>query len=117
MTGSSRGIGKAIALRLARDGFNVVINDISANKEGIDATVKEVEAIGRKSHGIVCDVTSFDDVKKMIDEVVERMGKIDVSVSLLLFFCIADSAVTCAEHDFPYPAGGKCWHRCRQGRT
>ncbi|KAK9896972.1 NAD(P)-binding protein [Cystobasidium minutum MCA 4210] len=81
VTGSSRGIGKAIALRLARDGFDVVINDIGANKEGIDAAVREVEQIGRKSHGIVCDVTSFDDVKKMIDEVVSKMGKIDVSVA------------------------------------
>lgn len=80
MTGSARGIGKAIALRLARDGFDIVINDIEGNKEGIDSTVKEVEAIGRKGHGIACDVSDYEAVGKMIDEVVAKMGKLDVSV-------------------------------------
>lgn len=72
-------------MRLARDGFDVVVNDVAANKEGIDSTVKEIEAIGRRSHGIICDVTKFDDVEKMIDEVFEKMGKLDVSVSLIFF--------------------------------
>ena len=78
-------------MRLARDGHDIVINDIAANKEGIDSTVKEVEAIGRKAHGIVCDVTSFDDVKKMIDEVVSKMGKLDVTVRI---FSLATSFTT-----------------------
>jgi NAD(P)-dependent dehydrogenase (short-subunit alcohol dehydrogenase family) len=48
VTGSSRGIGRAIAIRLAEDGFAVVINDISANQPGIDSTVKEItSSVGR----------------------------------------------------------------------
>lgn len=83
MTGSAQGIGKAIALRLARDGFNVVINDIKQNQSGIDAVVKEVEAIGegRKAHGIACDVSEYDAVKAMIEETVKTLGKLDVAVA------------------------------------
>ena len=54
VTGSSRGIGRGIALRLAVDGFTVVVNDISANSKGIDSVVQEIEATGRKAFGIVC---------------------------------------------------------------
>lgn len=81
VTGSARGIGKAIALRLARDGFDVAINDISANQKGIDETVKEVQAIGRKSAGFVCDVSDYSAVEKMIKDIVAKLGKLDVSVA------------------------------------
>jgi len=83
VTGSAQGIGKAIALRLARDGFNVVINDIKQNQSGIDAVVKEVEAIGegRKAHGIACDVSEYDAVKAMIEETVKTLGSLDVAVA------------------------------------
>jgi NADP-dependent 3-hydroxy acid dehydrogenase YdfG len=56
----------------------------------MDSTVKEVEAIGRKSFGITCDVSDYDQVKDMIAQVVKKMGKIDVTVGLYFWsFCDA----------------------------
>jgi len=81
VTGSARGIGKSIALRLARDGFDVVINDISAAQSSIDETVKEVEKVGRKSWGIAADVSNFDEVKRLVAETVKKSGRLDVMVA------------------------------------
>jgi len=55
-TGSARGIGKAIAQRLAQDGHDVAINDIEALKSEGEALVKELEQLGVKSKFYLCDV-------------------------------------------------------------
>lgn len=52
VTGSARGIGKAIALRLARDGYNVAVNDLAVNKDGAAETVKEIQQLGREAVSI-----------------------------------------------------------------
>ena len=58
-----------------------MINDISAAQTFIDETVKEVEAVGRKSWGIVADVSNFDEVKRLVAETVEKSGRLDVMVA------------------------------------
>ena len=75
VTGSSRGIGAAIARRLAAEDYRVCINDVSANKAGTDALAEELSSKhGDKSAiGIVADVTSSSEVKKMIEEAVEKL--------------------------------------------
>ena len=70
-----------MALRLARDGFDIVINDIHAAQSFIDETVKEVEAVGRKSWGIAADISNFDEVKRLVAETVEKSGRLDVMVA------------------------------------
>lgn len=52
VTGSGRGIGKAIALRLARDGYNIAVNDLAANSTGAAETVKEIQKLGREAISI-----------------------------------------------------------------
>lgn len=74
ITGSSRGIGKAIALRLAADGYNVCINDVGANEEGCDRVVEEIEAMGGKACVAVADVSQRDQVARMVETTVERLG-------------------------------------------
>jgi len=81
VTGSARGIGKAIVLRLAKDGHDVAVNDIAAMEEEGQATVKEIEALGVKSKFYAADVSNFDDVHKMIDTVLEEFGGLDIVVA------------------------------------
>jgi 3-oxoacyl-[acyl-carrier protein] reductase len=78
VTGSSRGIGKAIALRLARDGASVVINFSGDSTPG----EKVVETIGH-DHAIAvkADITNLDQQKRLINATVERFGKIDFLIN------------------------------------
>lgn len=81
VTGSSRGIGRGIAIRLANDGFSVVVNDISPQKNDIDQVVAEIQARGQNAYGIVCDVSNEDQVYAMIEETVKIFGSLDVMVA------------------------------------
>ena len=81
VTGSSRGIGRGIALRLAEDGFDVVVNDIAPQKSGIDEVVSEIQANGHKAHGLVADVSDKDQVEAMVSEAVEKFGQLNVMVA------------------------------------
>jgi len=81
VTGSSRGIGKGIAIRLAEDGFDVCINDVAANRAGIEETVKEIEALGRKSYGHVADVSKLSEVEALIAASVEKLGPLNVMIA------------------------------------
>ncbi len=80
ITGSARGIGKAIALALANHGANIVINDILPKIE-IDKTLEEVRQISNNSLGIRADITLFNEVEKMVKDIINRFGKIDILVN------------------------------------
>lgn len=80
ITGANRGIGKQIAITLAKQGFNIAINYRTAN-DSLNETVKEIE-----SHGVQClavqgDVSVFEDCENMTKQVIEKFGKIDVLVN------------------------------------
>lgn len=79
ITGASRGIGKGIAKEFAKNGANVIIADIDID-EG-KRVEKEIKDEGGKSHFIKTDVTSEDDIKNMVDEVIDRYGKIDTLIN------------------------------------
>ncbi len=79
VTGAARGIGKAIALRFAREGANVVICDIL--EELLENTVKEIAELGVKVKGIVLDVTDENSVKDAINESISEFGKIQILVN------------------------------------
>lgn len=77
VTGGTTGIGKEIALTLAQDGFDVVINYLT-----YDESVKtEIESMGRKCMMIEGNVTSMEDMEKMTKEVMDTLGRIDVLVN------------------------------------
>lgn len=80
ITGSGRGIGKAIALKLAENGADIVINDIPGS-DYADETKKEIEALGVKAIVVRGDVRNKDDVDALISQTVETFGKIDILVN------------------------------------
>ncbi|OGP65804.1 MAG: 3-oxoacyl-[acyl-carrier-protein] reductase [Deltaproteobacteria bacterium RBG_13_53_10] len=79
VTGAAQGIGKAIALLLAREGADVVISDI--NIEKAEETAREIEAMGRKAVAVKVNVASLGDVEKMVQSVLDRFGRIDILVN------------------------------------
>lgn len=80
VTGAARGIGRAIALRLSEDGFDVAVNDVSGTPE-LDSLVQEIESKGRRSLGVPADVSLEADVEGMIHKVVQDLGSLDVMVA------------------------------------
>ncbi|HDG8501406.1 TPA: 3-oxoacyl-[acyl-carrier-protein] reductase [Staphylococcus aureus] len=80
VTGASRGIGRSIALQLAEEGYNVVVN-YAGSKEKAEAVVEEIKAKGVDSFAIQANVADADEVKAMIKEVVSQFGSLDVLVN------------------------------------
>ncbi|OBZ77998.1 Diacetyl reductase [(S)-acetoin forming] [Grifola frondosa] len=81
VTGAARGIGEAIALRLADDGLDVAVNDIASKGEELAAVVKAIEAKGRRAIAVPGDVSSEEETIAMIDKVVKVLGGLDVMVA------------------------------------
>ncbi len=79
VTGSGRGIGRAIALVLAEQGADLVINDVVA--ESAQAVAAEIERLGRQAIPMVADVTEESDVQSMVEAVLERFERIDILVN------------------------------------
>jgi NAD(P)-dependent dehydrogenase (short-subunit alcohol dehydrogenase family) len=79
VTGAGQGIGKGIALTLAREGVNVVISDI--NLKEATKVVREIEELGRKSLAVKTDVTSKKEVDDLIKKTMEKFGSLDIMVS------------------------------------
>lgn len=77
VTGAARGIGRAIALRLAEDGLDVAVNDLPNTPE-LDEVVREIENKGRRSLAVPADVSLEEDVEKIIQQVVQKLGSLDV---------------------------------------
>jgi 3-oxoacyl-[acyl-carrier protein] reductase len=79
VTGGSRGIGRAVALNLAGQGAHVAI--CGRTQENLDATVSELEALGRPAWGIRADVSRLDDIEAMMAEVLGKAGPIEILVN------------------------------------
>lgn len=80
VTGGSRGIGRAIALELAKEGANIVIN-YTNNDKAAEKTVAEIEDLGVKAIAIKANVSNEEDVFNMVKQVKEEFGIIDILVN------------------------------------
>ena len=78
VTGSGRGIGREIALKLAEVGAAVVINDID---DSANSVAEEIKAMKRQSLAVVADVSSSSDVDRMVETAVAACGKVDILVN------------------------------------
>lgn len=88
VTGSSRGIGRAIALAFAREGGNVAVNYRSAEAEAHEV-VAEIEKLDRRSVAIRADVSREDEVQEMVERVLSEFGRIDILVNNAGFVTLA----------------------------
>ncbi|KAF8886694.1 NAD-binding protein [Gymnopilus junonius] len=79
--GASRGIGRAIALRLANDGFDVAINDLASQKNELEELCAEIVKVGKVSSIFIANVSVEKEVESMISAVVDQMGALDVMVA------------------------------------
>ena len=78
ITGSTRGIGKAVALAFAKEGANIVLNGRS---EITPEQRKEIEAFGVQCIGLSGDISAFDAAGEMIQATVDQLGSIDILVN------------------------------------
>lgn len=87
--GGERGIGRAIATRLAREGANVVVNDIVSNPhaasesqwQGVPDVISEIEDLGRQAKGIVADISDAAQVDDMVRQAIDRFGRVDILIN------------------------------------
>ena len=80
VTGAGRGIGRAIALRLATEGANVIVNYNGSAKRA-EEVVNEITACGGHAEAIQCSVSDFESVAAMMDGVIKKYGSIDILVN------------------------------------
>jgi 3-oxoacyl-[acyl-carrier protein] reductase len=80
VTGSGRGIGKAIAMKLAENGATLVINDVGDSAPA-EQTAAEIKALGRQAAVIMADVSSSADVTRLVETAISTFGKVDILVN------------------------------------
>ncbi|PQO27340.1 1-cyclohexenylcarbonyl CoA reductase [Blastopirellula marina] len=80
VTGSSRGMGRACALRLAEAGSDVIVNYVTSRSAAME-TAKEIRAMGRRSFVVKADVSQKDDVESMMEYIGEHIQQLDIIVS------------------------------------
>jgi 3-oxoacyl-[acyl-carrier protein] reductase len=81
VTGSARGIGRAIALKLAEVGADIVVNDIAGASESLESIASEIRALNRQVLSVTADVSSKDDVNRMVEAAADAFGHIDILVN------------------------------------
>lgn len=80
VTGSSRGLGRAIAVKLASLGAKVVVN-YHSNKEAADETLSLIQGVGGEAFAIRADVSLFDEAQTLIQTAIDRFGRLDILVN------------------------------------
>ena len=80
VTGAAKGIGSAVARRLARDCYNVAVN-YHTQKENAEKIVSEIRQMGREAFAVYADMGKVEDIRAMVDETLARFGRIDLLVN------------------------------------
>jgi len=118
VTGASRGIGRAIALRLAQAGAAVAVN-YATNTAEADKTVAEITAAGGRAFALQADVGRVPEITRMFDETLARFGRLDILVNNAgIMFTKPVSATTEADFDRIFAINVKgVFFACREAAT
>lgn len=81
ITGSSQGIGKVIAMKLASLGAKIALNDIAPQEETLKKTKEEIEKTGAEAKYFIADVSKLAEVEKMMEDIKKEFGKLDVLIN------------------------------------
>ena len=80
ITGSSRGIGKQIAIKFAKNGYNIVVNYINKNEE-VEKTIEELKQFGIEVLEAQGDISNYEQSEKIVNSTIEKFGQIDILVN------------------------------------
>ncbi|KAG0695334.1 hypothetical protein DFH29DRAFT_956069 [Suillus ampliporus] len=108
ITGSAQGIGRSVALRLARDGFDIALNDVPDKGSKLEAVATEIKSLrlGRQVCVVPADMTVNEQVKGMVDDAVTKLGGLDVVVNTIICSCPPLATVESWDHTFAVNARG-----------
>jgi 3-oxoacyl-[acyl-carrier protein] reductase len=81
VTGSSRGIGKAIAIKLASNKASVALNDISSQEQNLKEAKEQIQKLGAKTEYFLADVSNINQAEKMMSDIDAKFGKLDILVN------------------------------------
>jgi D-sorbitol dehydrogenase (acceptor) len=113
VTGGAQGMGRAISLRFAREGANVIVSDL--NLEGADSVVREIAVEGARALAVAVDVRDQQQVQAMVDAAVEHFGGLDILVNNAgVGKIIPFLETTDADWDFMFDINCKGLLRCSQ---
>ena len=93
VTGSAKRLGRAVALRLAEEGADVVIHYRSSKEEAEDA-VREVEQLGRRALAIAANLENISEIKRLFDQAAKKVGRLDILVNSAANFLHTEFAST-----------------------
>jgi 3-oxoacyl-[acyl-carrier protein] reductase len=80
VTGAARGIGKSIAIRFAREGCDIAFTDLAMDAN-VEATVKEIEALGVKVKGYASNAANFEETHQVVNDILKDFGRVDILVN------------------------------------
>jgi 3-oxoacyl-[acyl-carrier protein] reductase len=121
VTGASRGIGRATAVRLAQAGVTVVVNYATSAEEA-GAVVEGIEAQGGKALALQADIAKLEDIRRLFRETINRFNRLDILVANAGYSCFKPMAeITEEDFDRTYALNAKstyfCLPRLRSERT
>jgi NAD(P)-dependent dehydrogenase (short-subunit alcohol dehydrogenase family) len=111
VTGASRGIGRAIALGLAKRGYNLALTDIASQESTLLETVTDVKKLGGKCIPVLADVSKLEDCQRSVAEAVAGLGHVDVLVNNAGILRLATIEETTPEHWDQNRTSKRSWTR------
>ena len=91
VTGAAGGLGRSISLRLASDGYNVVLSDLPSQQAQLQSIQGEIVAKGKQAHIVTGDVSKEEDVVSLVESAVAKFGSVDAVSYFVFLDCIFDN--------------------------